>query len=279
MVVLLVTFAFWSVRTPSSETQGQSVRSGEKAERKFSSTGKRAPGYRLSLNYFQKFKPMLAPDWAQKMLCIIMPNRRTVSPEFFLWVRTRRLLFLHTCPVRSPSLCMQWKLLFSTFLSRNKRTTDESKKRLGCVHSVFDGSQFIVNNRQFKMRRWRESQISNSLTMQNNKFAGASRFLYISLLSTARLPVKMPNFMFCEGRKQAMTKFILFMNFDMVDRNSAPEEFSCIWQSKRVGIITTETEKMWNSLFHVTFPSWCLLKTLYNYIYARRGWCKHQYLF
>ena len=40
-------------------------------------------------------------------------------------------------------------------------------------------------------------------------------FFYISSPSTARLPVKMPNFMFCEGRKQAMTKFILFM--DMLD--------------------------------------------------------------
>ena len=70
-------------------------------------------------------------------------------------------------------------------------------------------------------------------------------FLYISLPSTARLPVKMPNFTFCEGRKQAMTKFILFMNLDMVDGNSAPGEFSCIWQSKRVGIITIETGKMW----------------------------------
>ena len=66
----------------SSETQEQSVGSGEKAGRKFSSTGKRAPGYRLSPNYFQKFKQMPAPDWAQKMLCIIVPNRRTVSPEF-----------------------------------------------------------------------------------------------------------------------------------------------------------------------------------------------------
>ena len=28
--------------------------------------------------------------------------------------------------------------------------------------------------------------------------------------------MKMPNFMFCEGRKQAMTKFILFMNLDML---------------------------------------------------------------
>ena len=68
---------------PSSETQGQSVGSGEKAGRKFSSTGERAPGYRLSPGYFQKFERMPAPDWAQKMLCIIVPNRRTVSSEFF----------------------------------------------------------------------------------------------------------------------------------------------------------------------------------------------------
>ena len=40
--------------------------------------------------------------------------------------------------------------------------------------------------------------------------------LYISLPSTARLPVKMPNFMFCEGRKKAMTKFVIFMDLDML---------------------------------------------------------------
>ena len=69
--------------TASSETQGQSVGSGKNAGRKFSSNGGRAPGYRLLPNYFQKFERMPAPDWAQKMLCIIVPNRRTVSPEFF----------------------------------------------------------------------------------------------------------------------------------------------------------------------------------------------------
>ena len=79
-------------KAPSSETQGQSVGSGEKSRGKFSRTGERAPGYRLSPNHFQKFKRMPAPDWAQKMLCIIMPNRRTVSTEFFSCVRTRRLL-------------------------------------------------------------------------------------------------------------------------------------------------------------------------------------------
>ena len=40
----------------SSETQGQSVGLEEKAGRKFSSMGKRAPGYRLSPNYFQKIQ-------------------------------------------------------------------------------------------------------------------------------------------------------------------------------------------------------------------------------
>ena len=85
--------------------------------------------------------------------------------------------------VRSPSLYVQGKLLFSSFLTRNKGTTDESKKRLRRYqqeqlnlpreYSVFDGSQCIVNNRKFKMRRRRGSEINN----------------------------------FFEGRKQAMTKF------------------------------------------------------------------------
>ena len=161
---------------PSSETQVQSVWSGEKVGRKFSSMGERALGYRLSSNYFQKFMQMPAPDWAQKLLYIIVPNRRTVSAESFSWVCTQRLLSCHTCPVCLPSLCVQGKLLFSAFLTGNEGTTDESKKRLGCYqkeqlnlpreYSVFDSSQYIVNNRKFKMRRQQESQMRNSLTRQ-----------------------------------------------------------------------------------------------------------------
>ena len=99
---------------PSSETQGQSVGLRERARQMFSST-----------DYFQKFKRMPAHDWAQKILCIIMSKGRTVSPEFFAWGRTRRLLSCHTCPVRSPGLCEQGKLLFSTSLTRNEGTTDK----------------------------------------------------------------------------------------------------------------------------------------------------------
>ena len=44
-------------------------------------------------------------------------------------------VFVHDgyCPVRSPSLCVQGKLLFSTFLTRNEGTTDESKKTFGML--------------------------------------------------------------------------------------------------------------------------------------------------
>ena len=145
-----------AAKTPPSETRGQSVGSGERARRKFSSKGVRVPGYRPA--YFEKFKR------AQKMLCIIVPNRRTVSPEFFSWVRTRR--FVHR------ACAEQGKLLFSTFLTRNQGIKDESKKCLGCYqqeqfnlpreYSVFDSSQRILNNGKFKMRRAAAARKSNN---------------------------------------------------------------------------------------------------------------------
>ena len=75
---------------PGSDTQGRSVGPGEKA-RKFSSTGGKAPGYQLSPGNFKPVKRILAPDCAQNMRCFIVTNRRTASPELFLWVRTWRL--------------------------------------------------------------------------------------------------------------------------------------------------------------------------------------------
>ena len=60
-------------------------------------------------------------------------------------------------------------------------------------------------------------------------------FLYIFLPSTARLPVKMPNFTFCEGRKQAITKFVLFMNLDMVQKSSLA--FDKVSELDQMGIL------------------------------------------
>ena len=45
----------------------------------------------------------------------------------------------------------------------------------------------------------------------------------------------MPNFTFCEGRKQAITKFILFMNFDMVQKSSLA--FDKVSELDQMGIL------------------------------------------
>ena len=59
---------------------GAVSRVGGKGRTKIASTGKRAPGYRLSPNYLQKFKPMPAPDWAQKCLVLLCP----IGEQFLL---------------------------------------------------------------------------------------------------------------------------------------------------------------------------------------------------
>ena len=85
MNVFIVSIAKQSVFTQRASSQTKGLERGWKQRA-------RPRERRLSPNYFQKFKRMPAPDWAQKMLCIIEPNRRRVSPEFFSWVRTQRLL-------------------------------------------------------------------------------------------------------------------------------------------------------------------------------------------
>ena len=81
---------------------------GERARRKFSSAGERAPGYRFSPNHFQGFKRMPVPDWAQKMLCIILPDRRTVSPElFFVSSYTTAIVSITACLAHAPKKCTQ----------------------------------------------------------------------------------------------------------------------------------------------------------------------------
>ena len=92
----------------SWETQGKSVGSGERAERKFSSTSKRAPGYRLSPSNFHKFKRMPAPGWAQKMLCIIVPN---IGEHFLLSSSlssyTTPIVSIMACLAHAPKTCTQ----------------------------------------------------------------------------------------------------------------------------------------------------------------------------
>ena len=157
----------------SSETQGQSVGSGEGARGKFSSTGERASGYRLSPDYFQD-----AGSWlgTKNALYYYAQSANMYSFSWVIFVSS------YTTAIVLPHLPSSFtKLLRAretfTFLTRNEGTNDESKNvcyqqfNLPREYSVFDSSQCIVNNRKLKMRRRRESQISNSLTRQNNNFA------------------------------------------------------------------------------------------------------------
>ena len=85
------------------------------------------------------------------------------------------------------------RFVHQAFLTTNEGTTDKSKNVSDAINrsnsnSVSDGSQCIVNNRKFKMKRRRESKKSNSLTRQNNNFARASRFFVCFFAVTARLP-------------------------------------------------------------------------------------------
>ena len=56
----------------------------------FKHRGKSPRGLTLT-GPFLNGQRMLAPDWAQKMLCIIVTNQRIASPEFFFG----------GCPIRS----------------------------------------------------------------------------------------------------------------------------------------------------------------------------------
>ena len=60
---------------------------------------KRAPGKRVSPDHFQAFVRMLAPDWAEKILWIIVPNRWTVTSESLSCVLTRHFISIY---IREP---------------------------------------------------------------------------------------------------------------------------------------------------------------------------------
>ena len=96
------------VNGSSSETQGQSVGPREMERRTFSSTGGRAPGYRLSSEHFQTVKRILAPDWAQKkcfvLLCSI--GEQHLLSSFCEFVHTA-IDSITACLAHAPKKCTQ----------------------------------------------------------------------------------------------------------------------------------------------------------------------------
>ena len=62
---------------------GAVSRVGRKGATKVFKYGRKSPWVPTLTELFPKIQAGAAPGWAQKMLCIIVPNWRTVSPEFF----------------------------------------------------------------------------------------------------------------------------------------------------------------------------------------------------
>ena len=107
---------------PSSETQGQSVGSREKARRKFSSTGERAPGYRPSANHFQKFKRILVPDWAQKTFVLLCPiSEQHLLSSFRVFVHDGYYLAILVWFVYQGCACIFAREAFTFCFPKQKR--------------------------------------------------------------------------------------------------------------------------------------------------------------
>ena len=164
--------------------------------------GGRAPVYRLSPDHFQTVRRMLVTDWHKKCFVLLCP----IGEQFLLSSFRQFVRDGYRCPVRSP-----------TFPNQKRRNYQEVEKRFVCYqqeqfnlhweNSVSDGSQCIVNNRKFKMSG--DERVKKAIAWQGKTTTlhVHHAFLYISLPSLHDYHLKMSNFTFCEGRKQAMTKF------------------------------------------------------------------------
>ena len=107
---------------------------------------------------------------------------------------------------------------------------------------------FALYNRDFKIQRsgrQQERQKNNWFNKPEKQLRTCiTLFWTFFFLFLHDHNVKMPNFAFYGGRKQAATKFYFsFLSFDMVPWNSASGRFAYFWQSKWVGIIAIKTEK------------------------------------
>ena len=161
----------------SSETQGQSVGSGERTRRKFSSTGERAPGYRFSPNYFQELKQMPAPYWAQKKLCIIVPNRWTVS-------YTTATVSITACLAHAPKQCTQ----SGNFQCDIKSPCDFKILSARKLKTLFQKYQLELTTRYSRLHRSRhvnirEFQKDTTTAHSRENVAWKSEFTFFQSLS------------------------------------------------------------------------------------------------
>ena len=168
---------------PSSETQGQSVGSGKKTGRKFllrakeplgtdshRTISKNSSGCRLLIGHKKCFV-LLCPIGEQFLLSSF---REFVHDGYCLATIAR---FVHQCKlVRTRETFIFY---FPNQKQRNYRWVEKTFGLLSARAIEFAQRIFCFWRITIKTRRRWESQMSNSLTRQNNNLPRASRFLYI----------------------------------------------------------------------------------------------------
>ena len=107
----------------SSETQGQSSGREKVRDESFQAWAEEPLGTDSHRTISKRSSECWLLIGLKKMLCIIVPNRRTVSPEFRHFVSSfdRRLFSRHSCPVRLPS-----------FSNQKRRNYQRVEKPFGC---------------------------------------------------------------------------------------------------------------------------------------------------
>ena len=153
-VTLLITwqnvfFKWGAFAHPSSETQGQSVGLRKGATKIFKHERKN-PWVPTLSGPFPSGQAN-AGSWLGTKNALYYCAQSANSFSWVLFVSSYTTAIVSPdFPTSSPSLFVQGKLSFSTFLTRNEGTTDESKKRFGC----YQQEQFYLHKKVKKAIAW-----------------------------------------------------------------------------------------------------------------------------
>ena len=102
---------------------------GRKGRAKVFKYGRKSPWVPTLIELFRKIQA----DAGSYYYYYCAQSANSFSWVIFMSSYTTPIVWPHSARFRSPSLCVQRKLLFSTFLTRNEGTTDESKKTFGML--------------------------------------------------------------------------------------------------------------------------------------------------
>ena len=138
---------------------------GRKVATKVFKHGQKSPrlGNRLSPAHLQTFKRMLAPDWAQKMLCFIIPVSRKKAHAWKL-IPTENKTFWRSLP----SVDFKKKKCLNLFDSQTEKLTINCKQE----------SEQIRKTVFLEKRRTKPHNLSSAVTRYLNAMKRASSILY-----------------------------------------------------------------------------------------------------